>query len=114
MNKNMIAAAVVTAAALLPGAAVWMAGNANATPNDELYLSVLHDEGIYSHNGDGALIVAAHEVCRERLNGVDEMIVVIHVAIASPELSNYDAGYMVGAAEGVYCPSMAVIGKQAV
>lgn len=84
-------------------ALIILSATARADTMDDRYVSVLHTQGISSSGGDSSLIAAGHLVCRERANGMSGLAIAYQIEGAT-NLGPYDAGYLVGAAEGAYCP----------
>lgn len=86
-------------------AALILSATARADTTDDVYVSNLHSQGITSSGGDSSLIAAGHLVCQQRANGMSGLAIAYAIEDAT-NLRPYQAGYMVGAAEGAYCRSL--------
>lgn len=84
-------------------AAIAFSGQSQASTIDDVFISVLKDEGIDHVNGDAGLIAGGHDICDMRAYGYTEMQVVDKVHQWS-ELDLHASGFLVGAAEAAYCP----------
>jgi hypothetical protein len=73
-------------------------------PLDEeaVYIQVLDDEGIY-YSSEDAAIKAGWAVC-DFLEAGGSFLDAADIAMSDGGYSPYDAGYIVGAAEGALCP----------
>lgn len=81
---------------------------ARADTTDDIYLKVLHRQGITSStHGDDGLIALAQQICADRASGFDEDAEIDRVSAANPKLDDYNAGFILGAAEMAYCPAYA-------
>lgn len=103
MIKTTVAASAIVLAGLLPGAGLWLAGNAHADINEDAFVSALATQKIYPVTTVEALITGGHQVCSERSQGISELAVAVDVWNRT-DLSRYQAGFFVGAAEAAFCP----------
>lgn len=80
------------------------AAPAHADDNDDQFLQAMAYVGLVSDEGPAGLIHLAHTVCSDRVNGYSDLITATRVNNANPGLGLNGAGYIVAAAEHVYCP----------
>jgi len=103
--KPALAATAITAAALLPGAAVIAAGKAHADPLlDTMFVNtVCGDAGICRQ--PHMMIAAGLKLCYDLQTPSYTVEVAIYdIWVNNPYLSSYQAGYFVGASMAAYCP----------
>ena len=95
--------ALVSGGAIACALSLAATATANAlTLQEEAYLLALHSEGIVSSAGDVGLLAAGHRVCALRHQGLSNPQLVAAVLRAN-HLSEYDAGFVVGAATPQFC-----------
>lgn len=75
-----------------------------ADPNDDEFLQAMSAVGLVSDDGPAGLIRLAHKVCQDRANRYSDLISATMVNNGNPGLGMNGAGYIVAAAEHVYCP----------
>jgi hypothetical protein len=90
------------AASALGLAALVSAGSAGATSTDDIFISVLADEGIQAPSTDEAVSVAL-DVCTVFDDGGDLYDAVNEVSEYT-ELNTDDSAFFVGASVASYCP----------
>jgi hypothetical protein len=83
---------------------VLMAPHAEADSDDDQFLQAMAYVGLVSDEGPAGLIHLAHTVCNDRAEGYSDLITATRVNNANPGLGLNGAGYIVAAAEHVYCP----------
>lgn len=99
MFKAKVAAGLMVSLAFLtPGVA-----QADPLTDEQLYLKVLHEEGIFSGKGDDGLLAAGYVVCERLRDGQPVMSVIKDVFNANKGLDSGGAGYLVGAAQSAFC-----------
>lgn len=95
----------VSVAAMGLALATTMAAPAQADDTDDIFISVLDEEGItYTSKVDA--VRAAYSVCEFLLDG-NTLVDATSEVSDSTDLSIEDAGFFVGAASASYCPSEA-------
>lgn len=77
-------------------------GVAKADAHDDAFIAALDEQGITASSATD-LITNGHTVCEYRDHGYTEADTAA-VVISETQLTAYDAGYFVGAAEAAYCP----------
>jgi Protein of unknown function (DUF732) len=114
--KRLIGMAVaVSASLLISGAAAEMAWADPAPPSgqsatstgrtsdsDAAFLQVVRQRPVFARTDDNTLISMGHLVCRALDSGVTVQQL---AAEASPTVSPYDAGWLLGSSVVVYCPA---------
>jgi hypothetical protein len=98
-------AGTVACAAALGLAALGGAGVASAISADNAYLNDLSSAGIDVKSPQAA-IALGHTICSQLKSGINPVAILSDIAEAG-ELSDYQAGAIVAAAAGVYCPQYA-------
>jgi hypothetical protein len=100
-TKRTISAALLGAG--LAAVAIGAVPVAKADDTDDPYIQVLNNEGIGHRAPRDKLIQLGHEICDDMSKGkspVDEATGLYN----SADLSQHDAGTLVGAAVAAYCP----------
>jgi predicted Zn-dependent protease len=97
--------ATVASAAALALAALGSAGVASAISADDAYLNDLSSAGV-DVKSPRAAIALGHTICSQLDSGRNPVAILSDIAKAG-ELSDYQAGAIVAAAAGVYCPKYA-------
>lgn len=105
MTRTQLVALVITVMLAVLALGIILAATSRANGVDDMYLSNLHSQGISSYGGDRDLIAAGHLVCQERSDGLSGLQIA-HAILAVTDLTPFSAGYLVGSAEGAYCPSL--------
>ncbi len=85
---------------------IMMSAPASAQPEsaDQQFLQAMNAVGLVSDGGPAGLIRLAHAVCNDRANGYSDLISATMVNNGNPGLGMNGAGFIVAAAEHVYCP----------
>ena len=99
MNRCVIALFLSLSMFMVPACAT-----AHADTTDDAYLEVVREQGV--HGSDASLIRMGHAVCTLREAGWTEREVASEIATQNPDLSIYQGGYVVGAAQAAFCPGM--------
>lgn len=94
---------IATLFAVLVGA-ITLAPVASANPQDDEFLQAMSSVGLVSDDGPGGLLREAHQVCADRASGYSDLITATRVSKGNPGLGMDGAGFIVAAAEHVYCP----------
>jgi hypothetical protein len=103
MTRSQLVALFITLGLAVIAVGIILAATSRADSMDDLYVSNLHSQGITSKSGDSSLIAAGHLVCQQRAKGVSGLNIAYAIEDAT-NLSPFQAGYLVGSAEGAYCP----------
>jgi hypothetical protein len=90
------------AASALGLAALFSAGAAGASSTDEMFMSVLADEGIQAPSRSEA-VSTAYDVCSV-FDGGGDLYDAVSAVSDYTELETEDSAYFVGAAVATYCP----------
>ena len=88
---------------ILAALAIATAGVARADDTDDRFVKALQQEGIGMRATRDQLIHLGHTICHDLDNGksaIDEM----HGLYSAADISEHDAGALVGASVGAYCP----------
>ncbi|AWH14455.1 hypothetical protein HWB60_gp056 [Mycobacterium phage TChen] len=91
---------LIAAGIIGPGLA---APEAGADSLNDRFIAVIESEGISGVNNDREAVVTAKKVCALLDAGVPEGTIAQQIYVNS-DLTPYQAGFFVGAAESVYCP----------
>lgn len=97
--KRVVAAAA--SGIVLTGAGIGWAAQADADPNEWAYIAALDSEGIY-YSSEAAAIDAGESVCEGLDAGLS--LRAIGAVAMNAGYSASDAGYILGAAVGAFCP----------
>jgi hypothetical protein len=76
---------------------------ARADTNDDAYVQALKNEGIGQRASRDQLILMGHTICKDLSNGKSAVAEATGL-YSSADLSEHDAGALVGGAISAYCP----------
>ena len=80
-------------------------GQSHADTTDQAFVRALSSQGIYSTQGPAGLIVVGHEICNDLDMGTTPYLEAQRLYnVSTLGMSTHQAGFMVGAAIGAYCP----------
>jgi hypothetical protein len=99
---NILKTMVIAGAAVL---ALWTAGNARADSTDDAFLAALAIGHVGIDLTGSSKIAVAHTVCAAYDAGYGDLEIIDDIYQHNKSsLTNWEAGYFVGAAVSAYCP----------
>ena len=100
--RLLTALGTAAAASTLGLAALFSAGAAGASSTDEMFMSVLADQGIQAPSRSEA-VSTAHDVCSV-FDGGGDVYDAVSAVSKYTELEAEDSAFFVGASVATYCP----------